>query len=279
MKKIRLLFCLLAVLFQGVSLSAKAQSFDIDVYTTAIGAATQMTFLVDVLTTDGVYHGEYYQSGSVFRVGNIPNHVWTGPSDLPAPIVDLITNASVVGDSNCPGMDDLQNSSWVCYRVPIKITVTGEVGGCPWLVSTKVHSVAKGVTETYTGPQTVQSTCPSVPLAPYDVSWDENYVVYAKTLRLQSTGGVIEQSLSTFLMKDGKLCDGSQLDDRGAYCRFVAQMITFTASGCDDAKVTVTPNPHPITDKELHDMVIRVDTSAMQPIDSTCRFQYVLNML
>ncbi|MCV4684043.1 StfH/YfcO family fimbrial adhesin, partial [Escherichia coli] len=50
-------------------------------------------------------------------------------------------------------------------------------------------------------------------------------------------------------------------------------------SGCDKAEVSVTPNRHPITDKQLHDMVVRVDTSSMQPIDSTCRFQYILNEL
>ncbi len=80
-------------------------------------------------------------------------------------------------------------------------------------------------------------------------------------------------------MESGKLCDGRVMDDRGAYCRFVAQMITFSTSGCDSSKVTVTPNQHPITDKQLHDMVVRVDTSSRQPIDSTCRFQYTLNEL
>ncbi|MFT2603323.1 StfH/YfcO family fimbrial adhesin, partial [Escherichia coli] len=100
-----------------------------------------------------------------------------------------------------------------------------------------------------------------------------------KTLSLQSTGGVIEKTLSTYLMKDGKLCDGSQMNEEGAYCRWVAQMITFSSSGCDNANVTVAPNRHPITDKQLHDMVVRVDTSSRQPIDSTCRFQYTLNEL
>lgn len=98
-------------------------------------------------------------------------------------------------------------------------------------------------------------------------------------LSLQSTGGTIEKTLPTFLMESGKLCDSSVMDDRGAYCRFVAQMITFSTSGCDSSTVTVTPNPYPITDKRLHDMVVRVDTSSRQPIDSTCRFQYTLNEL
>ena len=101
-------------------------------------------------------------------------------------------------------------------------------------------------------------------------------------MNLQSAdaiGGIIETTLSTYLMESQKLCDGSDFQNpRGANCRFVSQMITFTASGCDDAKVTVTPVPHPITDKQLHDIVVRVDASALQPIDSTCRFQYVLNM-
>ncbi len=33
--------------------------------------------------------------------------------------------------------------------------------------------------------------------------------VHNKVVRLQSTGGVIEQTLPTFLMENGKLCDGS----------------------------------------------------------------------
>ncbi len=49
--------------------------------------------------------------------------------------------------------------------------------------------------------------------------------------------------------------------------------------GCDDSKVTVTPVAHPITDKQLHDMQIRIDTSSQRPIDATCRFQYILNEL
>ncbi|MDP4447458.1 StfH/YfcO family fimbrial adhesin, partial [Escherichia coli] len=112
-----------------------------------------------------------------------------------------------------------------------------------------------------------------------DISWNANYVLHNKMLTLQSTGGVITQTLSTYLMRDGRVCDGSRMDDRGAYCRFMSYMITFSTSGCDDSKVTVTPVAHPITDKQLHDMQIRIDTSSQQPIDATCRFQYILNEL
>lgn len=278
MKKIRLLFCLLVVLFQGVSLSAKAQSFTLHVYLAAMGSATQMDFFLDVLTTEGVYHGEYYQTGKILLIRPVPNRAWSGPGNLPAPELEVTGSSTTVSDSNCPGIENL-DSGWNCQSIPLKITATGSPGGCPWLVTTRVYSTTTQSSETYMGPQTVQSTCPSEPLTPYDVSWDENSVVRTAKLQLQSTGGVIERTLSTFLMKDGKLCDGSQLDERGAYCRFVAQMITFTASGCDNAKVTVTPTPHPVTDRQLHDILVHVDTTAQQPINSTCRFQYVLNML
>ncbi|EOK4651923.1 StfH/YfcO family fimbrial adhesin, partial [Shigella boydii] len=130
----------------------------------------------------------------------------------------------------------------------------------------------------YIGPTKVSSSCPAVPLASYDVSWNENYVVHNKVVRLQSTGGVIEQTLPTFLMENGKLCNGNNFDERGVYCRFIAQQMTFSTSGCDNAKVTVTPEPQPITSRQLHDMKLRVDTTSRQPIDSTCRFTYILNM-
>ncbi|MXE06881.1 StfH/YfcO family fimbrial adhesin, partial [Escherichia coli] len=87
------------------------------------------------------------------------------------------------------------------------------------------------------GPTKVSSSCPAVPLAPYDVSWNENYVVHNKVVRLQSTGGVIEQTLPTVLMENGKLCNGDNFDERGAHCRVIAQQMTLSTSGCDNAKV------------------------------------------
>ncbi|MCQ4942581.1 StfH/YfcO family fimbrial adhesin, partial [Escherichia coli] len=68
------------------------------------------------------------------------------------------------------------------------------------------------------------------------------YVAHSNVLSLQSRGGTIEKTLPTFLMESGKICDGRVMDDRGAYFRFVAQMITFSTSACDSSKVTVTPN-------------------------------------
>ncbi|HCN5724913.1 TPA: DUF2544 domain-containing protein, partial [Escherichia coli] len=100
--------------------------------------------------------------------------------------------------------------------------------------------------------------------------------------RIQSTGSTVTTTLSTYLMEGGRLCDGSNFSDndgRGAYCRAVSELLTFTSYGCDKSTVTVTPTRHPVTDKVLHDIVVNVNTSSGQPIDSTCRFQYVLNEL
>ena len=59
----------------------------------------------------------------------------------------------------------------------------------------------------------------------------------------------------------------------------MAEEHTAARYGCDKSTVTVTPTRHPVTDKVLHDIVVNVNTSSGQPIDSTCRFQYVLNEL
>ncbi|HIA4031531.1 TPA: StfH/YfcO family fimbrial adhesin [Escherichia coli] len=276
MKKLRLLFYFLLALFP---LSyGKAATFSPTIYYAEHSWNTQLELYLDVATANGVYYGVYYQDGNVATVGNMPNRTWTGTGNVSAPSISL-NHAGTTSASRCPGMA----GGWECIAETLTINVDGSVGGCPWIVAVKAHSwsteIISGKTTHYYGPQTVISSCPPVPLDPYDISWNESTVVHDKLLSLKSTGNVIETTLSTYLMEGGKLCDGSNMDERGAYCRFVSQMITFTSSGCDDAKVTVAPTRHPITDKQLHDMLVRVDTTSEQPIDSTCRFQYVLNML
>ncbi|MDD9748872.1 StfH/YfcO family fimbrial adhesin [Escherichia albertii] len=279
MKKLRLLFCLLMAIVQVVSLSAKAQSFNLNIYIGEHGAFTQVEFLLDVITIDGVYHGDYYQNGKKLLIGSVPNHGWTGPdtASLSAPTLEVTGGSRDTNSSNCPGL----TSGWGCDTLPIKFTINGTAKGCPWLVTLRVYST--GTTSgagTYLGPWTKLSTCPAEPVAPYDVSWDENYVARNKTVRLSGGSGVVTQTLSTYLMKDGQLCDSSKSGERGAYCRIVSQLMTFTASGCDDARVSATPTPHPIGDKQLHDMVLQVNTSNNVPaIAATCRFQYILNEL
>lgn len=287
MKKIRGILSLLMLLF--FSTGVQANVFVATLHTpVAYGSyTTKIVYYLDVLTPESVNHGTYATTDTFgLHEGWLALQNWTG-SD-PAPSLKVV-GMTEISKSSCPGLaeydDRAQRTSWVCYEIGIEVWKDDtSVHGCPWLVSTHGDSLDNRDTApgAYSGRTVSNSSCPPIPLEPYDVSWNESRVVRDKTLTLQSTGGIIEKTLSTYLMKDGKLCDGSKFsstDTRGAYCRWVSQMLTFTSSGCDNAKVTVTPNRHPITDKELHDMVLRVDTTSRQPIDSTCRFQYVLNMI
>ncbi len=269
-----------------LSLTAQAEPFQMYTPMGVPSFLAKIVFSLEVVTPAGMYTGTYQSHNPyMLQVGNLDLISWNGPSSIPAPTIYL-DHSDEKDISFCPslaGIPSTNGRGWDCYAADLKVTVTGEVQGGPWLVSSQITTTDQGaVGATYIGPKVHNSACPSIPLTTYDVSWDENTVKHKKTLNLQSAdaiGGIIETTLSTYLMESQKLCDGSDFQNpRGANCRFVSQMITFTASGCDDAKVTVTPVPHPITDKQLHDIVVRVDASALQPIDSTCRFQYVLNM-
>ncbi|EFN7881261.1 DUF2544 domain-containing protein [Escherichia coli] len=288
MKKIRLLFCAMLVLCfsQGVQAKLGAVYNNVKIYYGTVGAEGKIIFYMDLLTTNGVYHGEYYQDRSRgVSIGDLPNRVWTGPGDVPAPKI-TIKSGDFTQDAYCPGVKEIDpNFNWRCSELIATIEVNGSAETCPWMVGMTANSTVtvyynyQPRVETYRGPTSYTTTCPGEPLTNYDISWSDSRVVHTQLLNLKSTGAVIEQNLSTYLMKDGQLCDGSGTDERAAYCRYVNQLITFTAEGCDNAKVTVAPTRHSITDRQLHDMLVRVDTSSRQPIDATCRFQYILNML
>ncbi|EET4964921.1 StfH/YfcO family fimbrial adhesin [Escherichia coli] len=281
MKIVRYILCVLLLILMNTGVQAKTQIARLYVPAGTTGGFTDYQFTLIVATAEGVDTGIYSSSSYILKA--VPLVSWTGSGA--APVLEMYGNTTLP-DSTCPGLaeHDTLNSQtdWFCTELAFDVFYDGDLHGCPWIISSYITSTAKldsnkGLPP-YTGPTKVSSTCPTIPLAPYDVSWNENTVVHDKLVRLQSTGGIIEQTLPTYLMEGGKLCDGSKYDERGAYCRFVAQQVTFSTSGCDDAKVTVTPEPHPVTDKELHDMKLRVDTTAQQPIDSTCRFTYILNM-
>lgn len=279
MKIFRLIICLFMLMFAGAGAQAAKKIATLHTFSGFSTYSTHIMYYLNILTPEGVKYGVYKNSTTLLKVGYLDNVSWTG-SDTPP---DLYLNAfSSAPKSSCPGLDEYDARSktdWVCYEMPIDVYYDADVHGCPWLVTTREESsVSSDTVGPYIGPQARNSTCP-VSVETYDISWSEDYILYTKMLSLQSTGGMIEKTLPTYLMENGKLCDGSKMDDRGAYCRFVAEMITFSTSGCDSSNVTVTPNRHPITDKQLHDMVVQVDTSSRQPIDSTCRFQYTLNEL
>lgn len=280
MKILRFWACLLVLIFSSTGgLAAKK----IATLVTPIGfsaVTTQIHYYLEILTPEGVAHGVYKQHSRMLQTEKLDLVSWSGNTTAPELTVD---DGYEVAKSNCVGLEAYDalssRTNWICENMVLSVYHDGPVQGCPWLVSTYTDSVLPyDVPTPYVGPKVHNSSCP-VSVATYDISWSEDYVAHSKVLSLQSTGGTIEKTLPTFLMESGKLCDGRVMDDRGAYCRFVAQMITFSTSGCDSSKVTVTPNQHPITDKQLHDMVVRVDTSSRQPIDSTCRFQYTLNEL
>ncbi|EGJ6168352.1 DUF2544 domain-containing protein [Escherichia coli] len=234
------------------------------------GAYGQMFFYVTVLTPGGVAYGKYNSVGH--KGDTLKVLSWTGAG--PAPTL-VVADYDTTNNSNCPGID---TNVFRCAYMIFKVTVESDNYGCPWISS--FYSVTEvGGFGTYTSPTAHATACPTVPVVSYDISWSESYVSHIKTLQLQSNGSTISTTLSTYLMEDGKLCDGSVFDSRGAYCRVVSELLTFTSYGCDKSTVTVTPTRHPVTDKQLHDIVVKVNTSSRQPIDSTCRFQYVLNEL
>lgn len=111
MKTIRLIICLLAGLFQIISFSTKADSFPLTVYIEEHGVYTQVDFILDVVTSEGAYHGEYYQDGKKLLTGTVPNSVWTGPGNIPAPALEVAGQSHNANDSDCPGLNAL-SSRW-----------------------------------------------------------------------------------------------------------------------------------------------------------------------
>ncbi|EPE2560161.1 StfH/YfcO family fimbrial adhesin [Escherichia coli] len=237
------------------------------------GAVASSVFNVTVITPKEVAYGKYDSfayKGDTLRVIS-----WSGSGSAPTLV---LTDFDTINNSNCPGID---TKIFRCAYMTFKITVASDDYGCPWIASFYSYTDLPGF-GSYTAPTVHNTICPTIPVASYDISWSENYVSHNKALRIQSTGSTVTTTLSTYLMEGGRLCDGSNFSDndgRGAYCRAVSELLTFTSSGCDKSTVTVTPTRHPVTDKVLHDIVVNVNTSSGQPIDSTCRFQYVLNEL
>ena len=274
MKKWMMFFAslILLVMSVGTPKSYASATFDSVKIYYGMGRAgfTTGALHVTVLTPGEVAYGVYNTTGYIGTDARVVS--WTGSG--PAPTLTLVDYSST-DNSFCPGIN---TTLFRCAYETFKVTVQSDNYGCPWIASFYEVSDqhAYGI---YTGPTDHATACPTIPVTSFDISWNENYVSHSKALQLQSNGSTITTTLSTYLMQDGKLCDGSVFDNRGAYCRVVSELLTFTSYGCDKSTVTVSPTRHPVTDKQLHDIVVKVNTSSRQPIDSTCRFQYVLNEL
>lgn len=156
-----------------------------------------------------------------------------------------------------------------------------KIQGMPALASSHIVATTFITNETYSPPDTRSSVCPKVPVDTFDISWDANVSKQKTTLMLDATGGTVNRTLHTYLMEGGKLCDGSKFDNRGAYCRFVSSGITLNVLGCDQSSVTTSAVDHPITDVELHDINVAVNTRNIGSgqFTSTCSFQYIIDEL
>lgn len=224
MKILRWLFALVMLI---ATTEAMAAGHSVDVYYGYNGDSRNIaTFNLKIMMPSAVYVGEYKSSQWLMTGEILQNVSWSGPP--PAPSVKLIGYHQNINKASCPGLP----SGWNCGYYTFEVIVSAEIESyfsCPWLVIMNDSEASPGGV-TYQGPDSHDTICPSVSVQPYDVSWNENYVSKSKLLTLQSTGGVVEKTLSTYLMKDGKLCDSTQMNETGGYCRWVAQMITFTAS-------------------------------------------------
>lgn len=166
-----------------LSLTAQAESFHMETPMGYPSAFSRIVFSLEVVTASGVYTGTYQSSKPpLLVVGNLTLLSWNGPSSIPAPTIYL-NHSDNTSMSNCPGLSSVPGTdgSWECIMAELEVTVTGDAQGCPWLVSSQITTTDLGsVGATYVGPKVHNSTCPSIPLTTYDVSWDENTVAHKK---------------------------------------------------------------------------------------------------
>lgn len=289
MKKLFVPLILLALIFSASGFAkSKLRSSTFESMKVYYGqnksALTTQVYDVTVATPEGVYYGVYKAAQTGTKKGDvIPLISWTGEGSITAPTLTLVDWDSNVGNGHCPGID---GTYWRCASLTFKVTVASDDYGCPWVATVKLTASVIGKStdgpQSYAGPVSRGSVCPTVPVNTYDVSWSPDSVQHSKTLSFAATGGTINSTLNTYLMESGTLCDGSKFDSRGAYCRFVSTGVTLTVLGCSNANiVTTTATAHPITDKELHDINVAVNTKNVGSgaTTVTCNFQYILEQL
>lgn len=281
MKIIRTLFLLLIAVY-GSSVVAKPMlkaTFSSTTLYYGIGPSLADRSIIlnsTVTTSDGVYYGSW-EFGMSRKGATATLISWSGPE--PAPTIILRDFDNTVSRSLCKNLP----ADWYgCGSFIVDITVQNDNYSCPWLAATHTTAtdlIYPGVT--YSPPDTRSSVCPKVPVDTFDISWDANVSKQKTTLMLDATGGTVNRTLHTYLMEGGKLCDGSKFDNRGAYCRFVSSGITLNVLGCDQSSVTTSAVDHPITDVELHDINVAVNTRNIGSgqFTSTCNFQYIIDEL
>lgn len=272
-----LVLAIVGVLFSASTLAQgklRSSQFETTLYWASSGI-TGIRYDISVSTPKGVYYG-VYETRTLILNREIPNVSWTGPSTPPTL---YLKSWGTTSDSNCPGLD---THYWDCAKQVLRITIQSDDYGCPWVASTVITSTAPTqAASTYTGPPARSSVCPTVPVATYDVSWDANTPKHEKVLTITPTGGTVSTTLKTYLMESGKLCDKSKMDTRGAGCRVVGTGVTLSILGCDNNVVSTVALAHALTDTELHDITVSVNTKNIGTgtVKSTCNFQYILEQL
>ncbi|HER1247455.1 TPA: DUF2544 domain-containing protein [Salmonella enterica subsp. salamae serovar 48:z:e,n,x,z15] len=242
------------------------------------GADRRIELDITVTTPLGVYYGIWNVGGAVGS--KLPLISWTGPSDFPAPTITLRGyNNRNVPRERCKNLP----SNWSgCASFTLDIDVAADDYSCPWLASSHITSTDLFyASEVYSPPDVRGSVCPVVPLDTFDISWSPDRPQHEMTLRFDATSSTVTSTVHTYLLESNKLCDGGKMDTRGAYCRYVSTGITLNVLGCDKSEVTTSAVAHPITDAELHDINVSVNTKKIGSgqFSSTCSFQYILDEL
>ncbi|EEJ9245081.1 DUF2544 domain-containing protein [Salmonella enterica subsp. enterica serovar Muenchen] len=263
---------------RGPMLKATFQSTTLYYGLGPTGANRRTELDITITTPLGVYYG-------IWKVGGhsgdtLPLLSWTGPSDFPAPTITLRGyNNRNVPRERCGNLP----SNWSsCASFTLDISVAADDYGCPWLASSHITSTDIAyANEVYSPPDVRDSICPTVPLDTFDISWSQDRPQHEMTLRFEATGSTVTSTVHTYLLENNKLCDGGKMDTRGAYCRYVSTGITLNVLGCDKSEVTTSAVAHPITDTELHDINVSVNTKKIGSgqFSSTCSFQYILDEL
>ncbi|EEJ7235702.1 DUF2544 domain-containing protein [Salmonella enterica subsp. salamae] len=272
MKMIKNILLIVAVLVGGLFSCAQAKTYNNVVLYFALfdmPGTTTHKFYVDFTTTTSVTHGECTMpiwDGMTFTCS------WT-PSIANPPVITLVSYDKSVAASHCPGFPDPADQ-WECESATVKIDIE-DMDLCPWTMRVYTTSSHFAAPTPYVAPPTMTTEC-TVNVTPYDISWNPDSVDHEIQLNLKSTGGIITKDLHTYLMKDNQLCDGSKMDERGAYCRYVNTFTKMTPAGCGDSRVTATAVAKGVNETALHDITLNINTTSAAPISTTCEFLYVM---
>ena len=295
MKKLHLALLMLVASIMGLFCgTVEATVFDMSIYyvlpradkpTETSNTEFYLTFSGLNTVASGIY--QLPQPSQIYNGQTLPLLSWNGPQDLVPKIsvYDFSTESSYTDPAKCPGMDA---NVWQCAEARLSIEVFASRDECPWIILIYSSTIGGGSAagSSWVSPAVREriGECQPIPVNSYEVSWDPNAVQHDKELFLRSEdakNNLLEQTLHTYLMESGTLCDGSKFDARAANCRLVAGSITMTPLGCDKSAVTATTIAHPIDSQTLHDIHITADISSVGAgeFSSTCSFRYLLDEL